>query len=95
MQIHCYFLLIKCENPLHCKIHLFFFWIKCENPLHSHILSTKNNKYTVIFCFINKKQCICNIHCLNFNESLANDVVNFEQLGPMRSLISTDVGVDR
>ena len=23
LQIHCYFLLIKCENPLHCKA--FFF----------------------------------------------------------------------
>ena len=29
LQIHCYFLLKKCENPLHCK--------------DSHILSAKNN----------------------------------------------------
>ena len=52
-------------------------------------------KYTVIFCwknvrifcrfshFLNKKyQRICNIYILNFNETLTNDVVNFEQPGP-------------
>ena len=34
--------------------------------------------------FINKKQqCICNIQVRNFNELLANDIVNFEQLTPV------------
>ena len=37
--MHCYFLLIKCENPLHCK--------------DSHILSTKINILFVIFMFEN------------------------------------------
>ena len=35
----------------------------------SYILSTKN-------------KCICNIHVRNFNKSLTNNVINFEQLGP-------------
>ena len=35
----------------------------------SHIFQTKNN-------------CICNINVLNFNETLTNDVVNFEQPAP-------------
>ena len=46
---------------------------------------------TVFFCWKNvrishffnkKKQWICNIYVFNFNETLTNDVVNFEQLGP-------------
>ena len=37
----------------------------------SHILSTKNNSVFVIFMFG------------NFSRSLTNDVVNFEQLGPV------------
>ena len=35
----------------------------------SHIFSTKN-------------KCICNINVGNFNETLTNDVVSFEQLAP-------------
>ena len=34
LQIHCYFLLKKCENPLHCT-------------KDSHIVSTKNNSVFV------------------------------------------------
>ena len=37
------------------------------NAKDSHIFSTK------------KKQCLCNINVLNFNEKLTNNVVNFEQ----------------
>ena len=37
---------------------------------HSHIFPTK------------KIQCICNINILNFNETLTNNVVNFEQPAP-------------
>ena len=55
-KIHCYFLLKKCENPLHCKG-------------FSHF-STKNNSVFVILMFE------------IFNETLTNDVVSFEQLGP-------------
>ena len=36
----------------------------------SHIFPTK------------KKQCICDINILNFNETLTNDIVNFEQPAP-------------
>ena len=32
--------------------------------------------------FNKKEQCICNIAIWNFNESLTNNIVNFEQLGP-------------
>ena len=45
-QIHCYFLLKECENPLHCKGFSHFFQQKIT--VDSHIFSTKNN-------------CICNI----------------------------------
>ena len=42
LQIHCYFLLKKCENPLQCK---YFLLKKCENPLHckgfSHFFNKK------------------------------------------------------
>ena len=37
LQIHCYFLLKKCENPLHCI------------AKDSHIFSTKNNS---VFAFV-------------------------------------------
>ena len=67
VDFYCYFLLIKCENPLHCiltfyqqKINFNFLLIKCENPLHpnnSHILSTKNNNVFVIFIFEILKNC--------------------------------------
>ena len=36
----------------------------------SHIFPTKKNQW------------ICNIYVLNFNKTLTNDVVNFEQLAP-------------
>ena len=51
LQIHCYFLLKKCENPLHCiakDSHIFSSKNnseKCENP---YIFSTKNNS---VFAF--------------------------------------------
>ena len=38
VQIHCYFLLKKCENPLHCK-----------SFLCSYVLSTKNNS---VFAYV-------------------------------------------
>ena len=52
LQIHCYFLLKKCENTLHCKGfshffsgHCYFLLKKCENPLHckgfSHFFNKK------------------------------------------------------
>ena len=52
LQIHCYFLLKKCENPL-----------QCENPLHCKRFSnfsTKNNSVFVTLADI----CITNL-CLN------------------------------
>ena len=39
--------------------------------------------YQIIFIF-NKKWCISDIYIWNFNETLANDVGSFEQLGPGR-----------
>ena len=38
LQIHCYFLLKKCENPLH-----YFLLKKCENPLHYFLLKKCEN----------------------------------------------------
>ena len=61
-QIHCYFLLEKCENLLQLRIFC--------TAKDSHIFPTKNNSVFVILMF------------LNFNETLANDVVNFEQQAP-------------
>ena len=54
-----FFLLKKCENPLHC------------NAKDSHIFSTKNNGVFVILPFE-----------ILMNDSLTNDMVNFEQLAP-------------
>ena len=47
LQIHCYFLLKKCENPLHCK----------GSAKDSHIFSTKNNSVFVTFVDI----CLTNL----------------------------------
>ena len=55
-QIHCYFLLEKCENLFHCK----------------RFSNFPDKKY----------QRICNIYILDFNVTLTNNVVNFEQLAP-------------
>ena len=55
LQIHCYFLLKKCENPLHCKGFTHFFTAK-----DSHIFSTKNNSVFVTLADI----CLTNL-CLN------------------------------
>ena len=51
LQIHCYFLLKKCENPLHCSAkdsHIF----STKTAKDSHIFSTKNNS---VFYFLLKK----------------------------------------
>ena len=53
LQIHCYFLLKKCENPLHCKG---FVRILCTAK-DSHIFSTKNNSVFVTFADI----CLTNL----------------------------------
>ena len=52
LQIHCYFLLIKCENPLQYKYTVIF----CRKNVRilciakdSHILSTKNNS---VFAYV-------------------------------------------
>ena len=45
----------------------------------SHIISTT------------KKQRICDIYFQNFNETLTNDVVNFEQPAPGQLLLSAQV----
>ena len=45
LQIHCYFLLKKCENPLHCT------------AKDSHIFSTKNNSVFVTLADI----CLTNL----------------------------------
>ena len=59
LQIHCYFLLKKCENPLQC----YFLLKKCENPLQckgfSHFFN-KNNSVFVTLADI----CLTNL-CLN------------------------------
>ena len=52
---------------------LLFLLEKCENLLHKRFSHFFNKKITVY---------ICNIYFQNFNETLTNDVVNFEQLGP-------------
>ena len=36
----------------------------------------------ILTFFLQKKHCVCNINVLNFNETLTNDVVNFEQPAP-------------
>ena len=64
------YMLTTLSNPL-----LFFFcWknvrIFC-NAKDSHIFPTKK-----------QQQWICNIYLLNFNITLTNDAVNFEQLAP-------------
>ena len=51
LQIHCSFLLKKCENPLHCK---------GFSAKDSHIFSTKNNSVFVTLADI----CLTNL-CLN------------------------------
>ena len=56
LQIHCYFLLKKCENPLHCKKNV---RILCTAK-DSHIFSTKNNSVFVTLADI----CLTNL-CLN------------------------------
>ena len=56
LQIHCHFLLKKCENPLHCKG---FVRILCTAK-DSHIFSTKNNSVFVTLADI----CLTNL-CLN------------------------------
>ena len=45
----------------------------------SHIFPTKNNSIY-----------ICNIYVLNFNETLTNDVTNFEQLAQGGYLMTFD-----
>ena len=57
----------KLSNTLFC-----FLLEKCENLLQCKRFSH----------FSNKNKCINNINVLNFNETLTNDVVNFEQLAP-------------
>ena len=43
-----------------------------------------------LLTFFNKKiQHICVSLCVNFSESLTNDVISFEQLGPDNFLISS------
>ena len=37
----------------------------------------------ILTFFQQKWQCICNINVWNFNETLTNDVVSFEQLAPV------------
>ena len=63
---------------LNYQIHCYFCWknvrIFCSAK-DSHIFQQQ------------KKQCICNINVLNFNETLTNDVVNFEQPAPGREVI--------
>ena len=53
-----------------------FFVGKMYSAKDSHIFSTK------------KYQCMCNIYFQNFNKTLTNDFVNFEQLGPGRLLLN-------
>ena len=64
LQIHCYFLLKKCENPLHCKGFSHFFNRKNVRILctakDSHIFSTKSNSVFVTLDDI----CLTNL-CLN------------------------------
>ena len=59
LQIHCHFLLKKCENPLHCKGFSHFFNKICTAK-DSHIFSTKNNSVFVTLADI----CLTNL-CLN------------------------------
>ena len=46
-------------------------------------------KATHIF-FSKKFQHICESLSVNFNQSLTNDVISFEQMGPGQNLYSTD-----
>ena len=77
LQIHCYFLLKKCENPLYCKgfshffnkklvylnTLLFFVEKKCENPLHCKGFSHFFNKNNSVFVTFTDI-CLTNL-CLN------------------------------
>ena len=56
----------------HKQIYFYFLLIECENPLHGD-----QQKITVYL-----------YSCLKFNESLTDDVVNFEQLGPDFCMLS-------
>ena len=56
--------------------------VKYMSTALSNTLSCKRFSH-----FFNKKeQCICNIYFQNFNETVINDVVNFEQLKSKRML---------
>ena len=74
MRIFCIFptkiTLEKCENLLQCKRFLHFPTKNNSNAKDSYIFPTKNNSVFVIFMF------------KIFNETLTNDVVNFEQPAP-------------
>ena len=65
LQIHCYFLLKKCENPLHCKTNTLLFFVEKNVRIlctakDSHIFSTKNKSVFVTLADI----CLTN-SCLN------------------------------
>ena len=54
----------------------------------SHIFSTKNNSAKDSHIFSTKNNSVFVIFMLEmFNESLTNDIVNFEQLGPDLNLV--------
>ena len=65
LQIHCYFLLKKCENPLHCKgfLHFLFFVEKMwESFALQRILTFFQQKITVFVTLADI--CLTNL-CLN------------------------------
>ena len=66
-------ILVSCM-PTTSSNTLLFLLEKCENLLQCKRFSDFSNK---------KLQWICNIYVLNFNETLTNDVVNFEQPAPV------------